>query len=148
MTIVKTNREALPSFSNLFDDFFNTELGHWRRSNFSESNTTLPKVNIKEDDNGFIVEMAAPGMKKSDFNIELDHHLLTISSEREEENNGENSKYSNREFAYHSFHRSFTLPESANGEKIKASYEDGILEIAIPKKEEAKPKPPRTISIS
>ncbi|MEM0940017.1 MAG: Hsp20/alpha crystallin family protein [Bacteroidota bacterium] len=148
MTIVKTNREARPSFSNLFDDFFNTELGNWRRSNFSESNTTLPKVNIKEDDNGFIVEMAAPGMKKSDFNIELDHHLLTISSERNEEKNSEDGKYSSREFAYHSFHRSFTLPDSANGDKIKASYEDGILEVAIPKKEEARPKPPKTISIS
>ena len=58
MTIVKTNRDALPSFSNLFDDFFTTELGNWRRGNFSESNTTLPKVNIKEDENGFMVEMA------------------------------------------------------------------------------------------
>ncbi|MEM6736153.1 MAG: Hsp20/alpha crystallin family protein [Bacteroidota bacterium] len=148
MTIVKTNRETLPSFSNLFDDFFNTELGNWRRSNFSETNTTLPKVNIKEDDNRFVVEMAVPGMKKSDFNIELDHHLLTISAEKKEENNSEDNKYNSREFAYHSFHRSFTLPDSANGDKIKASYEDGILEVAIPKKEEAKPKPPKMISIS
>lgn len=148
MTIVKTNREALPSFSNLFDDFFNTELGNWRRSNFSDSNTTLPKVNIMEDDNEFRVEMAAPGMKKSDFSIELDHNLLTISSEKKEENTNGEGRYSRREFAYHSFQRSFTLPDSANGEKIKASYKDGILEIGIPKKEEAKPKPPKTISIS
>lgn len=148
MTIVKTNRNTLPSFSNLFDDFFNTEIGNWRRSNFSNNNTTLPQVNIMEDDNGFMVEMAAPGMKKSDFNIELDQNLLTISSERNEESKEMKGRYSRREFAYHSFQRSFTLPEGANGEKIKANYKNGILEIAIPKKEEAKPKHPKTISIS
>ena len=148
MTLVRANRDMFPSFTGLFDDFFNTELGDWRRGNYSSSNTTLPKVNIKEDENGYVVEMAAPGMTKEDFNIKLDQNLLTISSEKNEENKEDDSRYSKREFAYHSFQRSFTLPDSADGEKIEASYENGILLVNIPKKEEAKPKPARTIAIA
>jgi HSP20 family protein len=145
MTLVRTN---YPSLSSLFDDFFNTELGDWRRHNFSTTETTLPKVNIKEDEHGFEVEMAAPGMKKGDFNIQLDKNILTISSEKNEETSEEESRYSRKEFSYQSFQRAFTLPETANGEKIAAAYDKGILTISIPKKEEAKPKPPKSISIS
>lgn len=148
MALVRRNPDLFPSASNLFDEFFNTELSDWRRKNYSDSNTTLPKVNIKEDDDGFVVEMAAPGMTKGDFNIELNQNLLTISSERKEEDEKDLEKYSRREFAYKSFCRSFTLPDSANGEKISAKYENGILVLTIPKKEEAKPKPPRSIKIS
>ena len=148
MTLVRANRNMFPSFSGLFDDFFNTELGDWRRGNYSPDNTTLPKVNIKEDDNAYVVEMAAPGMTKKDFYIKLDRNLLTISSEKNEENKEGGDKYTKREFAYYSFQRSFTLPDSADGEKIGASYEDGILMVNIPKKEEAKPKPARTIAIA
>ena len=79
MTLVSTNH---PSFSSLFDEFFNTEMSDWKRNNYSTSNTTLPKVNIMEDEDGFGVEMAAPGMQKSDFNIKLDDNVLSISSER------------------------------------------------------------------
>jgi HSP20 family protein len=146
MTLVRTSN--YPSFSSLFDEFFNTELGDWKRQNYSSTQTTLPKVNIKEDNDGFAVEMAAPGMNKGDFNIQLDNHVLTISSEKQEESKNGDEKYSRREFSYQSFQRSFTLPESADGEKISASYENGILHIGIPKKEEAKPKPAKTISIS
>lgn len=146
MTLVRTS--DYPSFSSLFDDFFNTEFGDWKRQNFSSTQTTLPKVNIKEDNDGFAVEMAAPGMAKDDFNIKLDNNLLTISSEKKEENKNENEKYSRREFSYQSFQRSFTLPDTADEEKISASYENGILRVGIPKKEEAKPKPAKTISIS
>jgi HSP20 family protein len=137
-----------PSFSSLFDDFFSSELGDWSRNNFSASNTTLPKVNIAEDNDKFAVEMAAPGMEKKDFKIDLDQNVLTISSEKKEEKKEEESKYTKREFSYQSFQRSFTLPESADGEKITASYANGILHITIPKKEEAKPLPPKTIKIS
>ncbi|MEM6738070.1 MAG: Hsp20/alpha crystallin family protein [Bacteroidota bacterium] len=146
MTLVRTSN--YPSFSSLFDDFFNTEVGDWKRQNFSSTQTTLPKVNIKEDHDAFVVEMAAPGMSKGDFNIELDNNLLTISSEKQEETKNEDEKYSRKEFSYQSFQRSFTLPESADGEKISASYENGILHVGIPKKEEAKPKPAKTISIT
>lgn len=145
MALVKSN---YPTFSTLLDEFFHNELGDWRSQNFSATQTTLPKVNIKEDDNGFDVEMAAPGMKKDDFKIELDHNLLTISSEKKEEQNHDEGNYSKKEFSYQSFQRSFTLPQSADGEKIHAAYEDGILHIAIPKKEEAKPKPPKSIAVA
>lgn len=144
MTLIRTN---YPTLSNLFDDFLNTESGNWRRRNYSSTDTTLPKVNIKENDNGFVVEIAAPGMKKKDFNILLDKDILTISSEKNEETeNG--STYLRREFDYQSFQREFTLPDTADGEKINGAYENGILTISIPKKEEAKPKPAKTISIS
>ncbi len=148
MALTRSNSSLFPGFTNFFDDFLNTELGHWRNQNFSSTNTTLPAVNIKEDDDQFTVEMAAPGMAKGDFKINLDNHLLTITSERKAENKEENEKYSRREFAYHSFRRSFTLPESADSEKIQAKYENGVLEVQIPKKEEAKPQPPKQIEIS
>lgn len=146
MALVKTN---FPLFGNLFDDFFGTEMADWRNQNYSATNTTLPKVNIKEDENGFVVEMAAPGMKKGDFKINVDNSLLTISSQKQEEQKeGEGEKYTRREFAYHAFTRSFTLPNSADADKVSASYNDGILTVTIPKKEEAKPKPPKSIEIS
>lgn len=145
MTLVRTN---YPSFSSLFDDFLTTEADDWRRKNYSSSNTTLPKVNIIEDGNGYTVEMAAPGLTKGDFNIQLENNILTISSEKQEDvNNGDNG-HTRREFSYQAFTRSFTIPESANGEKIGAKYANGILTVSIPKKEEAKPKPPKSIAIS
>ena len=145
MTLVTSN---YPSFSSLFDELFNTEVSDWRRHNYSTSNTTLPKVNIMEDEDGFNVEMAAPGMRKGDFNIKLDNNVLSISSEKKDENEEDDAKYSRREFSYQAFHRSFTLPETADGEKVAAKYENGILKVLIPKKEEAKPKPPKQITIS
>ena len=144
MTLISTN---YPSISNLFDDFLNTESGNWRRRNYSSTDTTLPKVNIMENDNGFVVEIAAPGMKKEDFNILLDKDILTISSEKNEEKK-DDSIYLRKEFDYQSFQREFTLPDTADGDKIKGAYSNGILTITIPKKEEAKPKPAKTISIS
>lgn len=144
MTLISTD---YPSISNLFDDLFNTESGNWRRRNYSSTETTLPKVNIKENESGFEVEIAAPGMKKEDFNIMLDKDILTISSEKNEETD-ESSIYLRKEFDYQSFQREFTLPDTADGEKIKGAYKNGILTITIPKKEEAKPKPAKTISIS
>lgn len=146
MTLVRTSN--YPSFSSLFDDFFNTELGDWKRKNFSSTQTTLPKVNIKEDEDGFMVELAAPGMEKSDFAIKLDNNVLTIASDKQEESKKDDEKYARREFSYQSFQRSFTLPDTVDEEKISAYYEKGILHIGIPKKEEAKPKPAKTINIS
>lgn len=145
MTLV-ANRSVSPSFSHLFDDFFNTEIGDWRRNNYSSSNTTLPKVNIMEDADGYVVEMAAPGMEKGDFKIDLEKNVLTIASEKSRSDK-EDVKYTRCEFAYHAFQRSFTLPSSADSEQISAVYENGILQVNIPKKEEAKPKPPKTIQI-
>jgi HSP20 family protein len=116
--------------------------------NFSTTNTTLPSVNIKEDDNGFEVELAAPGLEKGDFKVELDKSVLTISSDKKVENETkEGQQFTRREFSYQSFSRSFTLPSIVEADKIAAKYENGILRVSIPKKEEAKPKPAKQIEI-
>ena len=134
----------------LFDDFFNREFFNWNNSNFSNTSTTIPAVNIKETTEHYEVEVAAPGMSKKDFKLELDGNMLTISSERQnrgEEN--ENERYSLREFSYQSFQRTFTLQKDVlDVEKIGAKYENGLLHLVIPKKEEAKQKPPRQIQIA
>ena len=148
MTPARTQRNLLPTFNQFMEDFFNDDLSEWRRNNYSSTNTTVPKVNVKEDEEAFSIEMAAPGMKKDDFQVKLHNNLLTISSESKHEDEAEAGKYTRREYAYHAFQRSFTLPNSADGEKIEAKYEDGVLKLSIPKKEEAKPKPPRSIDIS
>jgi HSP20 family protein len=143
---------SLVRFSNqppsMFDRFFEDDLFDWSNRNFSLTNTTLPSVNIKENNDAFTVEVAAPGFDKGDFKLELNHDLLTISSEKKIENKTkEEEQFTKCEFSYQSFNRSFTLPHTANGDKIEASYDNGILKISIPKKEEAKPKPSRTIEI-
>jgi len=136
-------------YPSLFDRFFENDLFDWSSRNYSNTSTTLPSVNIKESNDDFEVEVAAPGFTKNDFKIELNHDLLTVSSEKEIENETkEDQHFSLREFSYQSFSRSFTLPNSADSEKIGAKYENGILRIVIPKKEEAKPKPARQIAIA
>jgi HSP20 family protein len=143
--LLARNSNLFPSF---FDRFFDGEAFDWANRNFSNTNTTLPSVNIKENNDAFTVELAAPGFEKSDFKIELNNNLLTISSEKKVENETKEGEYfTKREFSYQSFSRSFTLPNLADGEKIVANYENGILSVAIPKKEEAKPKPARMIEI-
>ena len=143
---------ALAKFSNqlpsLFDRFFEGDLFDWSNRNFSLTNTTLPSVNIKESNDAFTVEVAAPGFDKSDFKLELNHDLLTISSEKQMENETkEDEQFTRREFSYQSFTRTFTLPNTVEEDKIKATYDNGILKISIPKKEEAKPKPSKVIEI-
>lgn len=147
MTLIRRS-ENLPVWTNLFNDFFNQDWNDWSLRNFSLTNTTLPSVNIIETGDNFEVEMAAPGMEKGDFKIEVNQGILTISSEKkvESEQNEEN-RYTKREFSYQSFCRSFSLPASVNSDKIGARYENGILKITIPKREEAKPKPVRMIEI-
>lgn len=136
-------------FSNqnlsLLDRLFNTDL---MSPDFTEPNTTMPSVNIKENDDRFEVEMAAPGLEKEDFNIELNNDELRISSEKKFENEEKDGdKFTRKEFSYQSFKRTFTLPTTADGEKISANYVNGVLRVSIPKKEEAKPKPPKQIAI-
>ncbi|MGD9991773.1 MAG: Hsp20/alpha crystallin family protein [Salinivirgaceae bacterium] len=137
------------TFPTLFDRFFENDLFDWSNRNFSSTNTTLPSVNIKETNDDFEVEVAAPGLSKTDFKIELNHDVLTVSSDKEVKNETKDGQqFTRREFSYQSFSRSFTLPNSADSDKIKALYENGILKIVIPKKEEAKPKPARQIAIA
>ncbi len=146
MTLARRNENFLPSF---FDRFFNNDLMDWNLSNFSSTNTSLPAVNVKETDDDYILEVAAPGMSKKDFKINFQNNVLTISSEKEDKKEEKEDNYTRREFCYRSFQRSFTVPGyDVDSEKISASYNEGILNIKLPKREEVKPKPAREIKIS
>lgn len=150
MALVNFNSPMLTTLPRLFDDFLTRDLFDWSSNNFSFTNTTIPAVNIIENSESFVVEMAAPGMKKDDFKIELDNEILKISSEKRDERElKEDERYTRREFSYQSFVRTFHLPKSVvDDNKIKAKYEDGVLRIMIPKKEEVKKLAPRKIAVS
>ncbi len=141
--MTRTNGNWLPS---LLEDIFDDTHIQKRFKNLH----ALPAVNIEEKEDRFSLELAAPGKSKKDFNIELDNELLTISSEIKEENKTEDNKrqFTRREFSFESFKRSFTLPDSIDTSKIKASYKNGILIVDLPKREEAKTQPKRMIDIS
>ena len=125
------------------DDFFGPD---WM-GGLASVNDTLPAVNIKENEEDFELELAIPGKKKEDFNVEVDNNVLTVSMETQQEDEQKEDNYTRREFSYTSFRRSFTLPETVNEDKINANYKDGILRFTLPKKEEALPKPKRMIEI-
>ncbi|HMT30213.1 MAG TPA: Hsp20/alpha crystallin family protein [Bacteroidia bacterium] len=149
MTLIKfksdsplRNRERNPYFSDLFNDLFeNVPVSGFRKS-------TVPNVNIIENDEMYKLELAAPGLAKEDFKISIDNDILSVSTEKKSETSESTDKYTRKEFSYSSFQRSFTLPELVDIEKIGASYENGIMSISLPKKEEAKPKAPREIKIA
>ena len=136
-----------PSMLNLFDDFFYGDFPTVFSSNFSDG-MSMPKVNIMEQDDAYTIEMAVPGMKKSDFEVNLDNNTLSISAKANSEEHESEHGFLRREFSYASFNRNFTLPETVDDSKIEAKYNDGILKVHIPKKEEAKRKPNRIIDIS
>lgn len=149
MSIVKRNANMFPAMPDLFNDMFTRDLFNWGLGNNSTTNTSIPAVNIRETNDTFEVEMAAPGMTKQDFKIELDNNTLTISSEKENEHEESNEgRYTKREFSYQAFQRMFQLPkEVVDADKINARYENGLLMLTIPKKEEAKMRPPRKIEV-
>lgn len=143
---------TLLRFSNVYPRLINRMLDDesldMTNRHYSSTNTTLPSVNLKEDANGFELELAAPGLTKGDFKIEVDKNVLTISSDRQlERETKDGQQFTRREFSYQSFSRTFTLPQIAESDRIEAKYESGILRVSIPKKEEAKPKPARKIEI-
>lgn len=145
MTQLKSNKNEgwFPSvFSDFFDSdrFFDTT---WMK-NFPQS---MPAVNIKETDSEFDVEFAAPGFKKDDFKISVDDNILTISAEKKEEKTEGKDKYTRKEFSYNSFSRSFSVPKNVMSDRIDAKYNDGILKLCIPKKEEAKSAAKREIKV-
>lgn len=129
-----------PAFTSLFDDLiFNQD---WNNQNFS-----LPAVNIIEADDHFDIQLATPGMKKSDFQIEVDEGVLIISSETVTQTNEIETSFTRKEFGNHSFKRSFNIPDTIYVDKITAAYKEGILTVSLPKKEEALPQPKKLISI-
>ena len=137
-------RTGIPVLPGTFDDF----LTGWPLINFSETDSTLPAVNIKENEDSFIVEVAAPGMDKKDFHIDFENDVLTISSEKTIDNEETTDTYTRKEHSYQTFKRSFNIPKNiADSNKISATYKNGELVITIPKKEEAKPKPARLIEV-
>ena len=137
MTLVKLangpkNYSVNPFFNDVFDSILNDSfLG-------DKLSSRVPAVNIVETENEFHIELAAPGLKKEDFKINLDKNVLSISAEKKAENVEEGKKYSKKEYSYNSFVRSFTLPDSVDHAKIDAAYTDGVLTLSIAKKEEAK----------
>lgn len=142
-----SNSLTFPTWSSWIDEMFNRDLPSVFSSNFN-TGLTLPKVNIRETKDAYFVDMAVPGLKKSDFQIDIDNKVLSISTELEENNEHQEDNFTRREFGYSSFKRSFSLPETVKEDKIKAEYNEGVLSIHLPKKEEAIQKPPRSIKIS
>lgn len=123
-----------PVFNDFFDDFFGG------RSLSGVLSSKAPAVNISEDKDSYHVELAAPGLKKDDFKLNVENDVLTITVERQEEKDQKEKGYTRREFNYTNFSRAFTLPDSVNADAIKAAYKDGVLEINLPKREEEKTK--------
>jgi HSP20 family protein len=154
MSLVKFTRRP---FGNLIshdffdmDDFFDNR--SWVRemlpSRFWNGKTVEPALNIKENDDNFEIELAAPGFAKKDFEITIEDGCLNIAAENEHSKEEKDENYTRREFKYNSFTRSLQLPESVKQEEIKANYNDGILSFKVAKKEEARKTPPQKIAIS
>jgi HSP20 family protein len=151
MSTLLKRKGLLPGWN---DDLFNTERFFSRRlpdftgmlpsMNFSRE----PSVNIRETEKEFLIEMAAPGLERKDFKVELENGNLTISTEKEEEQTEAKSNYTRREYSYNSFSRSFTLPDNCEAEKINAKYNNGILQIILPKKEVSATMPAKEIKVS
>ncbi|OCX51641.1 heat-shock protein [Mucilaginibacter sp. PPCGB 2223] len=136
MTLVKFANGHKNGFNPLFTDVFDSILNDTFLSDKLVAKT--PAVNIAENENGYGIELAAPGLKKEDFKISVEKNVLSIAVEKKSENAEETKKYSKREYSYSSFVRNFTLPQSADQANISAEYADGILTVNVAKKEEAK----------
>ncbi len=137
MTIVKHNPVA---FSNLFDELLNNfPATNWGKD-FANSWSVAP-VNIHETNEGYHIELNAPGRNKEDFKINVENGLLTISFEKKEETENKDYKTVRREFSFESFKRSFSIDEKVNADAIQAKYENGVLKLYLPKKEEVKIAP-------
>ncbi len=135
-------------FPSVFDDFFKP-WNEWFDGGGSAWNRMMkiPAVNITENKDNFEVALAAPGLKKEDFKIDMDGNLLTISSEKEETKEEKDQKFTRKEYNYSSFSRTFTMPEEVLKEKIEAKYENGVLRLVMPKKAEAKKPEARNITV-
>ncbi|RUT73452.1 Hsp20/alpha crystallin family protein [Ancylomarina longa] len=146
MTLVRKNSENI--FPSLFDNFFSRDWMDWTNSNYSSLNTTLPAINVRENKKEFVIELAAPGMSKEDFKINLENDQLSISSQKKEEKETKDAHYSRKEFSYQSFQRSFQLPmNKVDSKSIVANYKNGILFVQLPKKEKVITNASRVIEI-
>ncbi len=125
-----------PGFGRgFFDDLFNGSVADFMGSDYGMS---IPAVNVRETEEGYFLELAAPGLLKEDFNISVEKDMLVISSEKEITSETEEGKVRRKEFNYSSFRRSFTLPKTVDKDNIKANYDKGVLHLVLPKKEEVR----------
>ncbi|MBL7757443.1 MAG: Hsp20/alpha crystallin family protein [Chitinophagaceae bacterium] len=136
--------ETIPS---VFDDFFKPWNEWFENGGMIGRMLKVPAVNITEHEKEYQVALAAPGLKKDDFKIDMDGNMVTISSEKEESKEDKDKRYTRKEYSYSSFSRSFTLPEDVNRDKIEAKYEDGVLTLLLPRKEEVKKPAGKQIAI-
>jgi HSP20 family protein len=137
-----------PWFPSVFDDFFSGPFFSNLGNDLRKLGCEVPAVNIQETKSEFLFEMAAPGLSKEDFKIDLEHDNLTISCDKEVKSEKTEEMYTKREFNYYQFQRVFLIPELVDLAKIKADYENGILKVHLPKKEAAIDQPKREIKIS
>jgi HSP20 family protein len=147
MNLIKFNKPVRRNaLGHVLDDFFNRSLTDFVNDDFS---ITSPATNIIQNEDAFVIELAAPGLKKEDFDIKVDKDLLTITSESSTETSehDEKTNYSKREFNYSSFSKSFHLPESIDADNIAANYDNGVLKLTLKVREEAKVKEPKKIEI-
>jgi HSP20 family protein len=150
MTTLLKRESLLPTWANDFLEtgkFFSPRLFDFDGDG-SDFAKRVPSVNITENEKEFKIEMAASGLERKDFKVEVENGVLCISSEKEEESNEEKKNYTRREYSYNSFSRSFSLPENSLPDKINAKYENGVLKITLPKKEVTVPKPAKEIKVS
>lgn len=146
MEALKLYHGASPVLRSIFSDIWGDQVFQ----PVSRHHST-PMLNIKETENEYEITVAAPGFTKEDFNVSIENEVLTISSEKKATNNEseDSSLYSRKEFWYESFSRSLTLPQGeVNTQAIFAKYENGILTVTLPKREEAKPQPAKVIAIN
>jgi len=154
MTLVKSkpngNGNLFPRLINDFfdNDFFNYGLADLNKNFLRNGQSLVPSVNISENNKDFTIELAAPGLEKNDFKIEVDNGLLNVSAEKKNEEKEEKENYCRREFSYQSFSRSFVIPDNSVPDKIDAHYQDGILKLTLPKKEVTLTSPKKEIKVS
>ena len=129
---------------SIFDDFLDTDIAR----DFFTNERSTPAVNVSEEEDKFTIEVAAPGLNKADFRVMVENNVLTISSEKKDENEEKGKNYMRKEFNFTAFSRSFTLPENVEEEKIQAKHKDGILHVVVPKSDKEKSRPGRAIDIS
>jgi HSP20 family protein len=150
-SLVRSNGNSFPTIPTLFSDFFTKDWSDSTLDTGRSWGSTLPSVNVKDTKDNVLIEVAAPGMKRDNFKVEIDNNVLTVSSHVEDtkEEKGDHQNYTRREFSYQSFQRSFKLPENhVKTDEVSAKYVDGILHITIPKTDEAKTRSARQIAIS
>ena len=137
-------------FKNALDNWMNE---NWNNNGFAccvgnDCYQSVPAVNIKETENDYKIEVAAPGLTKEDFKLDVEDNVLTVSTQKESKNEEKNENFTRKEFSFSSFERTFTLPKTIDAENISANYQDGVMVITLPKRKDAKSKTTKTIPVS